>query len=163
MDILASIGQVDTTLQYIDRPTVKVVIKKANTLLLLGEGMLPGGGVEPEESDSDAITRELQEELGMTVTNVQEIGTVIQYRSLIHRKYLVNGYTAELLTAGGPTNPQNEREAQLTIQWLTLDEALAYVSASIDNMKLKSMDNAANHESKRYNLMSTLEILKHIG
>lgn len=159
MNILATIGKVDPSIRYTDRPTVKVVIKKDNKLLIINNGLLPGGGIDPGESDQDAITRELQEELGVTVKDVQEIGTVVQYRNLIDRKYLINGYTAELETTGGPTNPQNEGEAQFTVQWFTLDEAIAYVSESIEEAKLKPMDDAAN-QGKHYNLMTTHEFLK---
>lgn len=162
MNILASIGKVDSFIQYTDRPTVKVLVKKDDKLLVLNEGSLPGGGIEPGESDLDAITRELREELGITVKDIQEVGTVVQYRNLIDRKYLINGYTAELETTGGPTDPQNEREAQLTVKWLTLDEAVAYVSESINEAKLKPMHNATDQQSKLYNLMTTLELLKNI-
>lgn len=162
MNILATIGEVDPSIQYSDRPTVKVVVKKDSKLIILNEGTLPGGGIDLGESDQDAIARELQEELGITVKNVQRIGAVVQYRNLINKKYLINGYVAELETTGGPTNPQNEREAQLTAQWLTLDEAVAYVSGSIDKLKLKPADDASN-QSKLYNLMTTLELLKNLG
>ncbi|MFZ3009809.1 MAG: NUDIX hydrolase [Candidatus Microsaccharimonas sp.] len=159
MNILATIGQVDPAIQYTDRPTVKVIIKKDDKLLILNRGLLPGGGIDPGESDQDAITRELQEELGVTVKNVQEIGTVVQYRNLLDKKYLINGYTSELETTGGLTDPQNEGEAQFIVQWFTLDEAIAYVSESIEEAKLKPMDDAAN-QGKFYNLMTTYELLK---
>lgn len=51
MNILTTIGDKDTTVQYTDRPTVKVVIKQDVKLLLLNEGLLPRGGIEPGESD----------------------------------------------------------------------------------------------------------------
>ena len=141
---------------------MKVVIKKDDKLLILNKGLLPGGGIDPGESDKDAITRELQEELGVTVKDVQNIGTVVQYRNLLDKKYLINGYTAELETTGGLTDPQDEGEAQFTVQWLTLDEAIAYVSESIDEAKLKPMDDATNQQSKLYNLMTTFELLKNL-
>jgi len=141
---------------------VKVVIKKDDKLLILNKGLLPGGGIDPGESDKDAITRELQEELGVTVKDVQNIGTVVQYRNLLDKKYLINGYTAELETTGGLTDPQDEGEAQFTVQWLTLDEAIAYVSESIDEAKLKPMDDATNQQGKLYNLMTTFELLKNL-
>ena len=161
MNTLATIGLVEPSIRYSDRPTVKVVVKKDNKLIIIDEGTLPGGGIDPGESDQDAITRELQEELGITVKGVQEVGTVVQYRNLINKRYLVNGYTAELETEGGPTNPQSEREAQFTIQWFTLDEAIVYVSKSIDKLKLRPMDNATN-QGRLYNVTTTLEILKNL-
>ena len=162
MNILATIGTVDPSLQYADRPTVKVVVKKDDQLIILNEGLLPGGGIDPGESDQDAIRRELQEELVITLRDTHEIGTVVQYRILINKKYLISGYTAELETTGGPTNPQDEREARIITRWLTLDEAMIYVSGSIDKVKLKPMDDADN-QSKLYNLMTTFELLKSLN
>jgi len=138
---------------------VKVVIKNNNKVLILNKGLLPGGGIDPGESDEDAITRELQEELGVTVTDVQEIGTVVQYRNLLEKKYLINGYAAELETTGGLTDPQDEGEAQFTTQWLTMEDALTFVAKSIEGAKLKPMDDDTN-QGKLYNLMTTFEFLK---
>lgn len=159
MNVLATIGQIDTSLHYTDRPTVKVVIKNDDKLLILNKGLLPGGGIDPGESDHDAIIRELQEELGITVKDTREIGTVVQYRNLLDKKYLINGYSAALNTTSGLTNPQDEGEAQFTIQWLSLKDAMAYVSDSIEEAKLKSMDDDSN-QGKLYNLMTTYEFLK---
>jgi 8-oxo-dGTP pyrophosphatase MutT (NUDIX family) len=159
MNILATIGQIDTSMQYTDRPTVKVVIKNDDKLLVLNKGLLPGGGIDPGESDHDAIIRELQEELGVTVKHIQEIGMVVQYRNLLDKKYLINGYSAMLNTTGGLTNPQDEGEAQFAIQWLNLEDAMVYVSGSIEEAKLKPMDDDIN-QGKLYNLMTTYEFLK---
>lgn len=138
---------------------MKVVIKKDDKLLILNKGLLPGGGIDPGESDKDAITRELQEELGVTVKNVREIGTVVQYRNLLDKKYLINGYMAELESTGGLTDPQDEGEAQFTIQWLTVEDALTFVAESIEEARLKPMDDDVN-QGKLYNLMTTLEFLQ---
>lgn len=161
MNILATIGQVNASIQYTDRPTVKVIIKNDNKVLILNKGLLPGGGIAPGESDQDAITRELQEELGVTVKDVQEIGTIVQYRNLLDKKYLINGYAATLETTGGLTTPQDEGEAQFTSHWFTLEEATVYVSESIKEARLKPMDDDAN-QGKLYNLMTTFELLKNL-
>jgi len=116
---------------------VKVVIKKDDKLLILNKGLLPGGGIDLGESDQDAIVRELQEELGVTVRDIQEVGTIVQYRNILDKKYLINGYTATINTSDGLTKPQDEGEAQFTIQLLTLEDALVYVSESIEETKLK--------------------------
>lgn len=159
MNILATIGQINPSIQYTDRPTVKVVIKNDDKLLILNKGLLPGGGIDPGESDHDAIIRELKEELGVTVKHTQEIGTVVQYRNLLDKKYRINGYSAELNTIGGLTSPQDEGEARFTIQWLSPKDALAYVSKSIEEAKLKLMDDDTN-QGRLYNLMTTYEFLK---
>ena len=159
MNILATIGRMGPSIHYTDRPTVKVVIKNDDKLLVLNKGLLPGGGIDPGESDHDAIIRELQEELGITVRNIRAIGTVVQYRNLLDKKYIINGYSAVLNTTGGLTNPQDEGEAQFAIQWFDLKDAIAYVSESIEEAKLKPMDDDTN-QGGLYNLMTTYEFLK---
>ena len=89
---------------------------------------------------------------------VQEIGTVVQYRNFLEKKYLINGYAAELETTGGLTDPQDEGEAQFTIQWLTVEDALAFVTESIEEAKLKPMDDDSN-QGKLYNLMAAYSLL----
>lgn len=127
--------------------------------MLLNEGLLPGGGVDSGESDNDAITRELQEELGVTVKNIEQIGIVVQYRNFLGKKYIINGYTAVLESTGAITNPQDEGEANFTAQWLTLEDTLSFVEKSVEEVKIKPMDGDTN-QGKLYNLMTTYELLK---
>lgn len=161
MNILTHIGQIDPSIHYADRPTVKVVIRRDDTVLLLNNGLLPGGGVDANESDIDAITRELTEELGVTVKDIKEIGTVIQYRNFLNKRYMVNGYTATFDSTGGPVSPQDEGEAQFIQRWLTLGKALDLILGSIATAKTKPMSNDAN-QGELYNLMTVYELLKRI-
>jgi len=158
MKTLATIGQPDASIQYTDRPTVKVIVKKGDAVLLLNQGLLPGGGVDDGESDDTAIARELQEELGVTVKNVHRIGTVIQYRNLLSKKYIVNGYVATLDTMGGATNPQDDGEAQFVMRWLSVEDAKEFLRRSIEEAKLLPMEDDAN-QGRLYNLMTTYELL----
>ena len=161
MNIIAHIGKMDESIAYTDRPTVKVIIKNDDNVLVLNSGLLPGGGIDENESDKEAIAREIQEELGATVRDVQEIGSVIQYRNFLNKRYVINGYVAKLASAGGATNPQDEGEAQFTQKWLTMDSALEFVSNSIATAKMQPMDDDAN-QGKLYNLMATYELLKQL-
>jgi 8-oxo-dGTP pyrophosphatase MutT (NUDIX family) len=158
MKTLATIGQPDPSIQYNDRPTVKVIVKKGDAILLLNQGLLPGGGIDDRESDDAAIARELQEELGITVKDTHEIGTVIQYRNLLSKKYIVNGYTATLDTMGGVTNPQDDGEAQFVMKWLSVEDAKKFVRRSIEEVKMLPMEDDAN-QGRLYNLMTTKELL----
>ena len=83
----------------------------------------------------------------------------MQYRNLLDKKYLINGYVATLETTGGLTDPQDDGEAQFTIQWLTVEDDLTFVAESIEEAKLKPMDDDAN-QGKLYNLMTTFEFLQ---
>jgi|GEM_PF-1018501 len=160
MRTIANLGQPDPLLHYTDRPTVKVIVINNGLVLLLNKGLLPGGGVDEGETDQDAIHRELQEELGVTVKDVIEIGTVIQYRNFLRKRYVIDGYVAKLASTGAVTNPQDEGEAAFSENWLSITDALEFVSKSIAEASLEPMIDDAK-QGKLYNLMTTYELLKY--
>jgi len=159
MNILATIGQIDASVEYMDRLTVKVVIVDDNKVLILNKGLLPGGGVDENESDQVAIVRELNEELGATVRDVKEIGTVVQYRNFLSKRYVINGYVATLDSIGGSTNPQDKGEARFVQTWLSVKDALAFVSQSIRALEAEPANDDA-YQGRLYNLMTTRELLR---
>ena len=158
---IASIGEALAGVTYTDRPTVKVVIHHDDKILILNNGLLPGGGVDAGETLQDAIGRELQEELGAVVNNIEEIGLVEQFRPFLEKRYLVYGYTAELVEFTGNLNPQNEGEANFVPYWVTKDEAVNITSASIKELTAStpSFDSDAT-QGKLHNLMTSYKIIK---
>ena len=46
----------------------------------------PGGGVKKGETIKEALIREISEELGFDIDNIEEIGRVVDYYNLIKRK-----------------------------------------------------------------------------
>lgn len=156
------IGQFDESIDYIDRPTVKVIIRDGDKVLILNQGLLPGGGIDEGESVREAVDRELREELGVTVDNVEEIGTVIQYRNFISKRYVIKGFVSTLATSGLPTEPQDDGEAEFVLHWLAMDKALELVRNSIEMAEENPMDSDAN-QSRLYNMMTTYDLLKKLG
>lgn len=161
MHTIATIGTIEESIEYTDRPTVKVIIKKGNSVLLLNNGLLPGGGVDTGESIDDAINRELDEELGVTVVNTVSLGTVIQYRNFLRKRYVIHGCLATLASTGGSTKPQDSGEAEFVQRWVTIDDALKLVSVSIGSIEKGPMDDDA-YQGRLYNLMTTYELLKQV-
>ena len=75
----------------------------------------PGGGIEPGESEADALVREMMEELHIAVTPGERLMTQVK-----HDGALVLHWWSAKLVAGEPrANPAEVAE----LAWLTPDEA----------------------------------------
>lgn len=154
------IGVHNPSIEYKDRLTVKALIMNdKNQVLIINNGLLPGGGVEDNEDNISALRRESIEEVGITISEIEEIGMVIQYRDFINRKYIVHGYAARFVDCLSKTNPQNQAEAEFTYTWYSIDDAINLLNNSIKQME--DMDAALDgaNQGKLFNLMTTLELL----
>jgi len=156
----AVIGVHNPSIEYKDRLTVKaLILNDKNNILIINNGLLPGGGVEDNEDNITALRRESIEEVGITISEIAEIGIVIQYRDFINRKYIIHGYTARFVDSLSKTNPQNQAEAAFTYAWYSVDDAINVLNNSIKQMEdIDAALDGAN-QGKLFNLMTTLELL----
>ncbi len=84
-----------------------------------------GGGVEPGEVLEEAIKRELNEELGVTVEIVCKLGVVSDYYNLIHRHNINNYYLCKITSFGEKhLMPDEINDFHLTTAKLTYEEAV---------------------------------------
>ena len=93
--------------------------------MAVGFMIAPGGGVDPGENLHEAVRREVKEETGWTITNIRPVGYFHEFKSRIkHTTTFV--FTANPVKHGKTYLMDNEKEAQMTETWMTLDDALAY-------------------------------------
>lgn len=59
-----------------------------------------GGGVEPGEELTEAMNREIKEELGFNVDIICKIGVVSDYYNLIHRHNINHYYLCKVISSG---------------------------------------------------------------
>lgn len=154
------IGTPDLSIQYINRPTVKVLIlNDKNEVLIINNGLLPGGGIEDGEDDITALRREIIEEVGMTVSDIAELDTIIQYRNYLNKKYIIHGYTARYVDSLADTSPQDDGEAQFTYGWYNLEDAKKLLDESIRKTEGTGQVSNDTAQGKLFNLKTTKMLL----
>lgn len=94
-----------------------LVIRRSEHVVAPGAWCFPGGGIEPGESEEDALIREFQEEIGVRVRPVRRI-----WRNTTDWKVELAWWLAEL--PDGETPVGNPREVA-SIHWLSPDEMAA--------------------------------------
>jgi 8-oxo-dGTP diphosphatase len=86
--------------------------QRAEPAELAGGWEFPGGKVDPGESDEDALVRECEEELGVTVKLADRVGGDWP----LGRESILRIWTAEIVE-GGPQPLEHT-----ALRWLTADE-----------------------------------------
>lgn len=86
---------------------------------------LPGGGVEGDETLEQTLLREMREETGCAIHNVQYLGYVEEHRSGGAYKQTSHLYVAYVKgDKGTPQFDASERERAFEVKWLTPEEAM---------------------------------------
>ena len=84
----------------------------------------PGGGVEKGEKFIDAFRREIKEEIGAEIDNIEEIGRVVDFYNLIYRKNNNHYYMAHITSIDKPHWTEKEYTFFEGIKFLDIDRAI---------------------------------------
>lgn len=121
-----------------------------------GYMQIPGGGMNDEETIIDALRREVQEETGFSIINIEPIGFTIEKREDIQNNHDWNKAISYVFSASaekeiGVNYTEDENADGFKPIWMTLDNFI------IEKEKMK---NETNSYSGRFSDKRDLEIAK---
>jgi len=150
MNILTEIHRrvgVNVNGKTVYRTAVRGVIMKGRNLLMIhssnvGDYKFPGGGVGEGETYPEALSREIQEECGMSVSHIgSEIGAVIEYNVALEREYetfkMTSHYYQCEVQDGSGIQKLDDYEQALGFKpvWIEIDKAIQLNQAMLDSDK----------------------------
>ncbi|KAJ4858586.1 NUDIX domain-containing protein [Trichoderma breve] len=131
------IGTKDPAKSYTDRKSTRVVALKPSgeiAIIYVKEGnyyKLPGGGIEGDESPTEAALREVKEETGATVAlrSTDYFAMTEEFRFQQHQVSCC--YLADVVDdVGEPCLTEEELADGFVQQWMTISKALEAMSAA---------------------------------
>ncbi len=162
MRLLTLNANIVEPMDYIVRLVVKAVIQNDRGLVLLTSSGLIGGGVDIGETNEGTLHREAMEEAGVRIEIIKPLGEVVQYRDVLKKKYITQGYLCKYLeTAGAPTTTDAD-ELNMKNIWENPQEAIQRIQAEIKELKEKNHSNyeGDTYQSKLYNRETAVAFLK---
>jgi 8-oxo-dGTP diphosphatase len=86
---------------------------------------LPGGGLEADENITDALRREIKEEVGCSVEIIEEVGQIIEYKNEYNQKQTSYCFICRLKgKKGKPQFTKEEKATGYKVEWIPIEEAL---------------------------------------
>lgn len=159
MTTLAEFGNKNSN--YKDRPTVKaLIVDETNKKILTHGGLLVGGGKEGAESDEQALHREALEEAGAKIEIIKLIGTALQYRDFLQKKYITNGYLCRYISKiSEPTTTDPEEQIEI-LRWEDPNEAIERLKSEISSILKERVKETDKYQERLYNRQIALAFLE---
>ena len=123
------------------------------------EYKLPGGGIEKDEDPEAAFVRECEEEAGVKVEIVKELGYIVEEKSQENFEQLSFVYVGRKTAKVGSLNlTEKEKEEGAKIVWLKKLDALEKMKNCLDNLKASRFDNVYR---TKFMVLRDIKILEH--
>ena len=123
----------DQSISYTRRAARAVLFNAAGQVAIMhftatGSYKLPGGGIDEGEDTVAALHREIREETGYEITDIKELGEVVEYRYYCGMHQVSYCYTATATQFVGTQLTQKEQDAGMELQWFdTIPQAVAAI------------------------------------
>jgi ADP-ribose pyrophosphatase YjhB (NUDIX family) len=131
----------DAPSEYEKRITVKAIVKNdTNRFAFItsashGCYLLPGGGAESDDLETE-IKRECVEEIGFEIDIIRIIRQTQEFRSRLAKEYVTTCFFAKTTrNVMGDFRTEDEKEAQLQVEWFTVDEAKKILSEQVERVR----------------------------
>lgn len=137
--------------EYSERTTVKVILfDEDNNVALVGTKfrLLPGGGVEEDETLEEAVVRECMEEVGCDVVVEGKVGVIEEFRAKTARRQVTHCFVARVVGEKGVPTTEQEDEQGIETEWMPLADAYDFLERQIDlipNERYNSCFNVRTH------------------
>ena len=123
----------DQPISYTRRAARAVLFNAAGQVAIMhftatGSYKLPGGGIDEGEDTVAALHREIREETGYEITDIKELGEVVEYRYYCGMHQVSYCYTATATQFVGTQLTQKEQNGGMELQWFdTVPQAVAAI------------------------------------
>lgn len=123
-----------------------IVIDKNNRIALCGTKfeLLPGGGVEENETLEEAASREVLEEIGCKVKIQKYIGFTEETRDNGKRHQISHCFVTQVLGEKGAPQSTQQDELNMKVYWRDIEEALQILQGQTRSIPFQSYNSCFN-------------------